>query len=77
MLALAMGYRASQLAVLTRHCSFSLLEEGYSALTRTPSPTFLAKDEQAGNLINRIKICTFWRKEASTYCARSGRSRST
>lgn len=29
------------------------------ALTLTPSPTFLAKNEQAGNLIGPIKVPSF------------------
>ncbi|XP_076055328.1 uncharacterized protein LOC143033730 [Oratosquilla oratoria] len=58
LLALATGYRASQLAAITRHQSFSNLEEDCSALTLAPSPTFLAKNEQA-DMIGPIRIPSF------------------
>ncbi|XP_076065921.1 uncharacterized protein LOC143039577 [Oratosquilla oratoria] len=59
LLALATGYRASQLAAITRHQSFSKLEEDCSALTLAPSPTFLAKNEQADDMIGPIRIPSF------------------
>ena len=59
LLALATGYRASQLAAVTRHPSFSKLEEDFSALTLAPSPTFLAKNEQADDMLGPITIPSF------------------
>ena len=59
LLALATGYRASQLAAVTRHSSFSKLEEDFSALTLSPSPTFLAKNERADAMIGPVRIPSF------------------
>lgn len=70
LLALAIGYRVSQIVASTCHSSFSHLKEDCSFLTLTPSPTFLAKNEQVGSLINLIKIPSC-RKETHTPCVRS------
>lgn len=59
LLALATGYRASQLAAVTRHPSFSRLEDDCSALTLSPSPTFLAKNERADDMIGPLRIPSF------------------
>lgn len=58
MLTLVTGYRTSQLGSLTRHQTFSYLHDD-SLLILTSSPTFLANNEQAGNLINPIRLPTF------------------
>ena len=58
LLALATGYRASQLAALTRHDAFSSVAEDGASLKLTPSPTFLAKNEQADSFIGPIEIPT-------------------
>lgn len=55
-LALATGYRAPQMAVITHHPSFSRLEEDRSALTLIPSPAFLAKNELADSLIIPLRV---------------------
>lgn len=47
LLALAMDYRASQLAALTHHPSFAHMEGDNTVLALAPSTTFLAKNEQA------------------------------
>ncbi|KAK8394259.1 hypothetical protein O3P69_006450 [Scylla paramamosain] len=47
---------ASQLAALTRHDAFASVAEDGASLRLTPSPTFLAKNEQADSLIGPIKI---------------------
>ncbi|KAK8396077.1 hypothetical protein O3P69_005289 [Scylla paramamosain] len=59
LLALATGYRALQLAAVTRHSSFSSLEEDCSALTLSPSPGFLAKNERADDMIGPLRIPSF------------------
>lgn len=63
LLALVIGYRASQLAALTKHSSFSHLEEDSLSLTLTPLPNFLVKNEQGNNLISLIRIPTFLEDE--------------
>ncbi|KAK3881461.1 hypothetical protein Pcinc_014117 [Petrolisthes cinctipes] len=50
-LALATGFRASQLAAPTRYPSFTTFGEDVSALTLALSPKFLAKNEQVDNLM--------------------------
>ncbi|KAK4314456.1 hypothetical protein Pmani_014265 [Petrolisthes manimaculis] len=47
LLALASGFRASQLAALTRHPNFTSFGENDDYLTLAPSPTFLAKNERS------------------------------
>lgn len=59
LLALATNYRASQLAAVTRLPSFSRLEENCSALTFSPSPIFLAKNERADDMIGSLRIPSF------------------
>ena len=56
LLALATGFRASQLAALTRYPRFSHLTDRGTTLVLAPSPTFLAKNETADNLIAPIRI---------------------
>ena len=59
LLALATGFRSSQLAAVTRHPSFSKLERDCSALTLSPSPTFLAKNERADDMLGPLRIPSF------------------
>ncbi|MPC46628.1 hypothetical protein E2C01_040351 [Portunus trituberculatus] len=59
LLALATGYRASQIAALTRHPSFTTIDSNGKAVTLTPSPSFLAKNEQADNLIGPLRVPAF------------------
>ena len=61
LLALASGYRASQLAALSRHEAFARIERDMTAVTLSPSPTFLAKNEQADDLIGPLRIPSFLR----------------
>ncbi|KAK4311182.1 hypothetical protein Pmani_017301 [Petrolisthes manimaculis] len=47
LLALATGFRASQLAAITRHPNFTSFGEDDDYLTLAPSPSFLAKNERS------------------------------
>ncbi|KAK3887291.1 hypothetical protein Pcinc_008555 [Petrolisthes cinctipes] len=61
LLALATGYRASQLAALTRHTAFSSVTPNLTSLTISPSPAFLAKNEQADDRIGPLAVPSFLR----------------
>ncbi|KAK3883152.1 hypothetical protein Pcinc_012511 [Petrolisthes cinctipes] len=61
LLALATGYRASQLAALTRHTAFSSVTPNLTSLTISPSPAFLAKNEQADDKIGPLAVPSFLR----------------
>lgn len=56
LLALVKGYRASQLAALTRHEAFTKLASDYSSLMVTLSPKFSGKNELADDLISPLKM---------------------
>ncbi|KAK4321227.1 hypothetical protein Pmani_007952 [Petrolisthes manimaculis] len=56
LLALASGFRASQLAALTRHPNFTSFGENDNYLTLAPSPTFLAKNERFDRLIAPLRV---------------------
>lgn len=57
--ALATGYRASQLAAFTRHIAFTSFEDNMTGVTMAPSPSFLAKNKQADDLIGPLKVPSF------------------
>lgn len=56
LLALVSGYRASQLAALTRFPEYTLLAVLRQELIIAPSPAFLAKNEQSDSLIGPLTI---------------------
>lgn len=56
LLALATGFRASQLAALTRHPNFTNFGSEGTSLTLAPSPKFLAKNERADYLLAPLQI---------------------
>ncbi|KAK4322186.1 hypothetical protein Pmani_006985 [Petrolisthes manimaculis] len=56
LLALATGFRASQLAALTRHSNFTSFGENDDYLTLAPSPIFLAKNERSDRLIAPLRV---------------------
>ncbi|KAK4322184.1 hypothetical protein Pmani_006983 [Petrolisthes manimaculis] len=56
LLALATGFRASQLAALTRHPNFTSFGENDDYLTLAPSPIFLAKNERSDRLIAPLRV---------------------
>lgn len=56
LLARASGYRSSQLVAFTRHPAFTHWSTNGMAVTITPSPTFMAKSEQADSLIGPLRI---------------------
>ncbi|KAK4304604.1 hypothetical protein Pmani_023482 [Petrolisthes manimaculis] len=56
LLALATGFRVSQLAALTRDINFTFFGEDNAHLTLTPSPTFLAKNERLDILIAPLRV---------------------
>lgn len=59
LLALATGCRASQITALTRHLAFTMINSCGKAVTLAPSPTFLAKNDQADNLIGLLRVPAF------------------
>ncbi|XP_076052207.1 uncharacterized protein LOC143031779 [Oratosquilla oratoria] len=88
LIALATGFRSSQLAALTRHPQFSQLAQDGSSLTLSPSPAFLAKNETSESLIAPITIpallrvadltlCAPWQPTETTYVTHHGLARST
>ncbi|KAK4328441.1 hypothetical protein Pmani_001189 [Petrolisthes manimaculis] len=56
LLALATGFRASQLAAFTRHTNFTSFGEDNTHLTLAPSHSFLAKNERSESLIAPLWI---------------------